>query len=246
MNLQKGSIVTLTHPKTAEQYAGVVELSTAQNLTIVFDTGEEHFRVYSTKGTPHTREQLIAGLKIASGTTLAVSDRLESRSKDLSGSGATIKKGDIVSFEFDGKKEVGRVIKGGKTPVAAIKGSVIKGPAATFTHCEAVPVKGDEALSDWDVSNIVGEGMGMEGPRSKATVTYKGSTAFYAIDDGDGGPVRFEPASKKKEELVYQFTNDIKGYIKAKGANDIMSDELWPQYKYEIAVSGLSFADYLK
>lgn len=248
MTFKKGDSVTFTHPKTGIRQPAIVELSTAKNLTINYDAGDnDGLRVFTTERTRHAPEQLVEFLKITKGTSLPMSEKLKNDQKMLAGNTGSLKKGDVVSFDLDGTHTIGRVMKGGKNPRVSTRDGHADGPAFLFTPCDPVPVSGDERLADWDVENFVNEGTGTDGYRFRAKVTYQGTPVFYAIEDGSGAPeLRYEPVSRDKDKYIDRFRSDLKAYLSEKGVEVITADLSWPRYQHYVSVSGTSFADYLK
>jgi len=247
---KKGQVVTMQHPKSKAMLAAVIAKSTAADLVVEADKGEGHMIRFEAKRNRRTPAQLAEGLKITAGCDLPISPELQKAIDTANGKIPKVTKGQIVSYEMDGEQCTGRVNKGGKTPLVSHKdGSHIKGPAHVFTPCEAPEI--DPELADWSVTAFVDQGMGRDFARWQATVAYRGKDEFYAICDGDGGPLRYEPVSRSKTEYMRQresiatWQKALTDYIKAKGGNNTIVDELWPTYKWDMAPTGVTFADYI-
>lgn len=241
---KKGEIVTLKLPKTDKRLAGVITKSTQKDLVVATDKGDGTVVTFGAAANKRPPISLVSGLHIESGTDQPISAALQRTIDDAQGKGPSLKKGQIVSYEFNGEQCTGRINKGGKTPLVTHKsGDCIKSPASQLTPCEAPQI--DPELADWDVSKFVDEGMGRDFARWTATVTHKGNAAFLAVCDGDGGPLRYEPLNEAAKPLIEQWENTLKQYVESRGESATIVDELWPSYQWDIAPCGVTFIDYI-
>lgn len=244
-SVNKGDVVIVTMPKTKEKLIGVITKSTTKDLVVDVDSGEASIRTYGAVANKIEPIQLERGLAIEKTTGQTLSKELQAVFDEVNGNLPPIKRGQIVAYTYEGEDCTGRVVKGGAKPLVSMKnGDRLGSPARTFTPTEAPVI--DPELADWDVSSFVEHGMGRDFMRWTATVTYKGKAVFKAICDGDGGPLRYEASSRANNKLIDQWQDALNKYIKDKGGDTMMGDELWPEYQYELAPTGLTFIEYIK
>lgn len=242
----KGQIVTMTKPKTETQLAAVITTCTPKDLVVAIDRGDGSIVSYSSAKNRVTPGDLASGLNLKDGTSQPISKELQAVADEANGKTVPIKRGQIVSYEMNGEACTGRVEKGGKTVIVTYRhGGQIKGPARDFTPCPAPVIEPDSELADWDVGNMQDEGKGQDFLRWTATVTHKGTPAFKAVCDGDGGPLRYEPLEGRSSDLIDQFLADLKNYGETRGAVFSVCAENWPSYQWSKAPTGISFIDHL-
>lgn len=241
-----GALVTITHPKTKQRMPALVTKVTKKNLRFTIEGANGELRGWDSAGTGLPPEKLSEALKAAHGTAVPVGKALQDKRASLLQPSVKHKRGDVVSYEWEGEQCTGRVVKGGKRPeVSHYSGCHIAGPANSFAPAKAPVIATDAALSDWTVASNRQQGMGMDCPRYTAHVAYRGVVAFQAICDGDGGELRYEPVGSEGNHLIQQFIETVNQYVKDKGGDSMMADELWIEYAWDLSHTGLSFIEYL-
>lgn len=244
MAITKHMLVSFKHPETGRKTVGFIESRTASAMKLAFEEDGALCCYTSPRGLQDGPERLVKMLQIVpleKGAT--VPDQVQGLLDTATALPA--RKGDIVAFEYEGKRHTGRVLKGGRRAVVTLdEHSTLSLPSAELSPAE-LPAS-DEGLEDWAVlSYTVVPGHDDSEP-FRAVIGFKGKPVIEAQNDGWGGPNGYDSAKNGTRVDLQALGNAITAFCKAHG--DIYSEDTdrWLHWDWYIRPTGLSFADYLE
>jgi len=216
-------LVLLTDPTTKAVLVGYITKYTANSFEIVFE--EKHELNGYSNPTGMTPERMIAELKITDYDNRAVPASIEpflARDKEAS---VKVQKGDVVSFEHEGKTLTGRVEKGGKRATVFTKDGGLLVPAGLLSPY--TPPSMEPALEPWAISSLKDVSGHDDSRPCIATITYHGKPVFKAIDDGWGGGMQFELIKPQGENYIHMLEAVLVQICKDAGVEPTGVLDIW-------------------
>lgn len=238
-------VVSFTAPKGGQKTGFLFEKS--KSKTYLYFSDGEIIRYYQNDGRIN-REQLLTGLSCVIANDSSLPQALVDFRKELMNP-ASFKKGDVVSFNDDGKTVFGRVLKGGKNQILlALTDSMdVEIPARSCKLANLPEVEGP--MAGWQISNFkIVSGHDDSLPYT-ADALYNGKKAVFCSNDGWGGSDSFSLAKGAAGNSIDSFLSAVKASAKAATGDECpMSDMpgLWVTWDYFVRPTGKSFESYIR
>lgn len=240
---KKHQIISFKKQGDSEPTVGFIEALTKTKARVIFEYNGTLSMYETKKGM--TPDRLLGLLKAEPCDDAAVPPQLQKRiDSNLAAAQVTpVKKGDVVSYTYNGATRTGRVLKGGKRPLVSLSSNENLEVSASQLAPATLPYP-DPELKEWAVSSWKSHGPRTDGEAMTATVTRNGNPVIEIIDQGDGGPCTAYPTGTGTQRDIASLEADLNAYLEA---NDISVHEpvdLWVDYAWALQPTGLTFADY--
>ena len=162
-----------------------------------------------------------------------------------------IRKGEKVTFGYDGEERKGIVTKGGSKKIEArIIGTemIVRGhPIGFWVEDFEIPKDPHSVMDKWKVVKYREFGLGGDGVIYKAFITLDGVNILAVYNNGGGGETDLCPINQGTRETLRQFHNDAKIWVKQFGWDrDPDPFETWFDWDLDHKPFGVLSSDYLK